>query len=418
MRDDTLREVLDEARRCGAVAAEVWAEDVVGVCVIAARGRAVSTPLPPVVERWVRVWRADGRSAWGPAREGLEGIVTRASAGAPRPPPVERGASRGGLSIRDRRWEQLTDDDRLDVVTTAERSVRQVGRALTARDFAYEERLRVRRYLNSRGVALDESDTVFTCRGTVDGDGGSRTGASSARSFSSVACVPVGAAIARRVADLAGPPVTRSGPVRLVLPPRAAAGLIDHLARLLDAASSGSFLTRATALDPRLHLQDDGLVPGGLRTRSFDDCGVPPAALVLLREGVPHARYVGPDAATGGRAPTGHVRGGGVCPSNLILRAGVRPLAQVLAGERGPVLLVDDLPTDGIDDASGRFSAPVWGQLWDRGRRVGAVRAQVLEGDLGRSLSEVVEVCSDADRVEHVDAPPLVLDGFALLSAP
>jgi predicted Zn-dependent protease len=210
----------------------------------------------------------------------------------------------------------------------------------------------------------------------------------------------------------------------VVLPPIAVASLIAALAERFSAealSGDGWFLRPRPdgrpAVDPRLHLQDDGAMPGGLRTRSFDDRGVAPVPLTLLREGRVDGRFVSPEAAHRLDArPTGHTRGGAQQPSNLILRSGTRSLSAALTDLGGISLQVDDLAglPDGLDFATGQLGVRVHGVLLDGVRPIGVVRQRVLTGDLGVALNRVVEVCSDTDRIGHVDAPGLILDGLSL----
>jgi predicted Zn-dependent protease len=102
-------------------------------------------------------------------------------------------------------------------------------------------------------------------------------------------------------------------------------------------------------------------------------------------------------------------------PTNLLLRSGTRSMNATLADLGGRVLAVDDLPDLGrVDFRTGTFAAKVHGVVLDANRPIGAVRNRTLTGDLSTVLNGLVEVCSDTDRIGHVDAPGMVLDGFTL----
>lgn len=431
-----LRDRLERARREGARAAELLYEHTTGHGLAVTRGKLV--PDAPALEErvTVRVWIDGGRTATKAGSPGaVDTLVDQALAKAakakedPHAGPVARQqAVLGGLGVCDRRYDQVTDQDRDEVLTTAERAVRQVDKRLTASGFAYGDVLRLRRFASTRGVFLEETDTVYFAQGTVSAPSGRDpvvlTERIESRTFASIASLPFGTSVARRAADLLQPLVDLDGEVRVLLPPLAVARLFAALAERFDAASfgdAGRFFLQPRpdgkpAVDTRLHLQDDGTLPGGLRTRSFDDRGVCPVPLTLLREGRVDGRFVGPERAHAHDVrPTGHVTADGQAPTNLLLRSGTRSMNATLADLGGRVLAVDDLPDLGrVDFRTGKFVAKVHGVVLDANRPIGAVRSRTLTGDLSRVLNGLVEVCSDTDRIGHVDAPGMVLDGFSL----
>ncbi|HHO50468.1 MAG TPA: hypothetical protein ENK18_06225 [Deltaproteobacteria bacterium] len=383
----------------------------------------------------VRVWLEGGRRAdrRGAVTE-LEALISGALAAAEgaEPDPAEGPVGRlqtvtGGLGIRDRRYEQLTSDDRIEVLTSAQRSVKQVDRRLDAVGFRYRDRLRVRRFCNSRGVSLEEWSTTYSAEGTVN------AAASPApitlhdrvmsRSFASIASLPYGTSLARRAVQLlADGEQLPEGPVRVLMPARVVARLVAALGasfRLSVLETPGAFFLRASdtpVVDPRLHLVDDGTLSGGLRTCSLDDRGVAPVPLTLLREGRVDGRFIGvADARRLDVRPTGHQVGGALTASNLVLKSGTRSINACLSDLGGPSLQIDDLPDlDGLDLATGAFRFVVNGLVMEANQVVGAMRGVTLTGSLLDVLNAVVEVCSDTDRLEHVDAPALIAEGFTL----
>lgn len=431
----TLREQTEALRRAGARGVELLHEHTSGQRWSVSRGRAQQTPRPEEERLTVRVWADEGRlgvrsgapSGWD---ELARGALADAAAAAPDPHggPIARHASvLGGLGILDRRYGGIGDEDREEVLVTAERSVRAIDRRFSPSAFTYEEAYRVRRFVNSRGVILEEADTVYRASGSAAAPVGAQevslASTIESRTFASIASMPFGAALATRLAELMGPSAQLHGPVRVLLPPLAVARLIAALAErfsVADFAGDGWFLrprpNGPPAVDPRLHLQDDGAMPGGLRSWSFDDRGVAPVALTLLREGRVDGRFVDPEAAHRYDVrPTGNTRAGRQQPSNLILRSGTRSMSAVLADLGGTTLAIDDLPDlSGLDFATGQLTAVVHGVVMDGNRPAGAVRARRLTGDLGVVLNRVVDICSDTDRIGHVDAPGLIVDGFAL----
>jgi predicted Zn-dependent protease len=340
--------------------------------------------------------------------------------------PAERlGGANRGLNIDDRRLPGLTDEERLEVVVGNERAAGRESASVETGVFSLREERAHRIFGSSRGVMHEEWGTTFTCRASVtmrtDNGSFSLHDELLGRAFANVACLPFGAVLGQRGVALSQPGVPIDGPVRVLLPPRATGKLIawlgDCFARS-SAARGGTFLDQpGLTVNKRLHLIDDGLMHGGVRTRAFDDRGVPAVPLTLLREGVVDARYVTVrDARARDLRPTGHEHAGQLTPTNLVLNSGTRSIHALLSELGGTVFQIDDLPeTAGIDPVTGAVDVPVNGVILERGKPVGALRGARLTGDLVTALNRVAALASDTDRVLHIDAPGLFLDGFSVV---
>jgi len=385
-----------------------------------------------------RVWLEGGRK--GVARgtpdqlDALLAAAAKRAARAKRDPhagPVTRQrGTLGGLGIDDRRFSAVSSEDREEVLVIAERGARHADRRIATGRFTYEERRSVRRYASTRGVALEEWDTMYEAAGSVTAEVGgekvSRQEKVASRTFSSIASLPFGTSLGRRVANLLRQADGLEGSVRVLLAPIAVAQLFAWIADRLVRTEAGPtplFLrpdggSDRPMLDPRIHLIDDGALPGGLRTRSFDDRGAVPIPIVLVREGHVEGELVGPEVAHELETqPTGHVAGEDLRPSNLALRAGGRSVNAALSDLGGIVLQVDELGDleGAIDPATGALDVPIDGAVLRLNRAIGSVRGSRLQGDLRAVLGNVVEVCSDTDRIGHVDAPAMIVDGFTLV---
>lgn len=437
MDDRQLRDGLERARKAGARGAELLYEHTGGARWTITRGKPQAEDRPPEERVSVRVWVEGGGVGFrAGAPDALDGLIAKALKEAGRSKadrhagPIGRQQTvLGGLGILDRRHDAVTDEDRVEILATAERSVKAIDRRLTGSQFVYTDAKRLRRFANSRGVFLVEEDTVYTAEGRVATPSGRDAIALgdriASRTFASIASIPFATNLARRAADLLQPAVDLEGPVRALLAPHVVARLFAAMAERFVAASfedGGAFFLRPTppgrtVVDPRLHLQDDGTLPGGLHTRSFDDRGACPVPLTLLREGKVDGRFVDPEHAHVLDArPTGHVCGTGQAPTNLLLRSGTRSMNAALVDLGGTVLALDDLDPAEVDLATGEVDAKVNGVVLEANEPAGAVRRARLRGNLLTVLNSVVEVCSDTDRIGHVDAPGMVVDGFSLES--
>jgi predicted Zn-dependent protease len=329
------------------------------------------------------------------------------------------------LSIDDRRWEQLTEHDRVEAALALERAAREVDPRVHLEPLTWEDGRTHRLFASSAGLRGEEHGTTFSAAAAV------RVAAEDAivalservwsRSFSTLASLPFAASMARRAVAMLGPRAHVAGPVRVMFAPHATAALLGGLVEsLFDPALEGqTFLDRGKPLSPRLHVLDDGQLAGGLFARSFDDRGVPPVPVVVIREGRRDQRFLGPAAARGADTrPTGHWRDGRLRPTNLVVRGGTRSINALLS-ERADVetLVVTDLVgVDGVDWRTGEARLLAYGTLRRGNVEVGVVPGVHLVGRLDEALRQVVELSSDTDRVGAIDAPGLMVDG--LVAAP
>jgi predicted Zn-dependent protease len=161
---------------------------------------------------------------------------------------------------------------------------------------------------------------------------------------------------------------------------------------------------------------DDGTTHGGYRTRSFDDRGTMPVPLTLLREGRVDGRFLDPETARLIEAcPSGHVLDDDLVATNLMLRSGTRSMNAILTDRGGYSLAIHDFPDlSGLNLLTGEFKLKVHGTVLKSNVQVGAMRNVTLTGNMLHVLNSVVDVASDTDRVGHVDAPGMLLDGCTL----
>lgn len=430
---EDLEALATEARQRGARGVEILEVRGEGLALsLRPRGaaeRSRQTTATIAVRVWVDQLRA-GMATGTPdqASDVLQAALTAAAAAAEDPhggPARPPSTTPRGLGIDDPRHEQLTDDDRLEILQTNQRAAaRDAGEAAAVGPFWYREHRETRRFLSSRGAGWSSRGTTYAAGGEVRLRGADAllTDGASARMFSTAACLPFGALLGRRAAALATPGPDLTGAVRVLLPPRVTAAVVSWLAPLFAhhrLEAGGTLLHRAPLGEPlfhrKLHLVDDGVAPGGLRTVPFDDRGIVPEPMALLRDGHVAGRYLDPESARAlDLRPTGHVRGAGVAPTNLQLNNGTRSIHALLGEQDRVVFEVDALDTAGLDPVTGRVDVVVNGVLHDRQKPLGGRVGVRLTGDLVDALQRVVAISSDTDRVVDVDAPGLFLDGLSI----
>lgn len=412
-------EWIDKARSGGARAAEVYRE----ASVILEQDGYRARPLTRTELTWrMRVYGEGGRTGVAAGTNGGS-VLAEALALATNPAtppdayagPAERMSVRAaGLGVDDRRHFGISDEDRGEVLHLAEKAFERSVATLTG--LKYRQVRVVRAWLSSRGVEAEESATEYRVSAVaVAGDVSARHIIAS-RHFSDVASLPFGTELRRRIESLL---VSEPQPVvalPVLLDPRVTADLVRTIAPAFaaDAVAQGSFIAHRLGqrlAAPTLHVTDDAGLFGGLHSHGFDERGVPPIAVALLKEGVVHGLYYDPESARAhALRPTGHVSGGRLRPANLTVRPGART-RNVILTEIGPHLVLDRLPP--FDLHQGRWTGVVPVVVADRHERKGAFPLR-LDIDAEALLGAIVELAGDQERCCEVDAPSAILDGRIL----
>ena len=404
--------ILDSARARGAKAAEVLRVEQHQFSQTGARSRPVTRVRATYA---VRVYREGGATGVGVAPSASAALEAAVADSVERPPdahagPVERMNVRSGaLGIDDRRYGAIEEGDRIEVLQLTERAMDRTRAEL--RELLYQEE-RVRRcWMSTRGVECEEHATAFSLSALAVLGDVSVPHRIASRHFSDVASLPFGAELRRRVDALAVPMGRPPGALPVVLEPRVAAEMVRSLApafaaRGVEATFLGAWLGKALA-DPILHVTDDAGLFGGCHTRAFDDRGVPPIAVALLKEGVVNGLYHDPETARAhGLRPTGHVTDGALRPSNLVVRPGSRT-RNVILGELGLYLALDRFPP--LNVATGRWTGVVPVMVCEKHDRKGSFRAEV-DWSVREVLTAVRELAADQERNAEVDASTAVLE--------
>ncbi len=415
---------IDRLRRGGALAAEVLltATDWLG------QDGSRGTPSSGRSVTWTaRACRQGGATGVGRGATMEEATATALALSATAPPdpyagPAERQDVRtAGLGTCDRRYPNVETADRLEVLELAERAFDKTRESVQLRRLRYRQERTRRSWASTRGVEASETCTRFELEGTVDvARGRGFTQRLASRHFSDVASLPFGTDLRRRAEPLAREGVGAMPDLPLLLEPRVLAELARAFAPAFAADHQGFVAKRphtregARLAPPILHMTDDAGLHSGLFTVAFDDRGVSPVPLTLLREGIVGNRYHSPETArAAGSRPTGHVVDGELIPSNLVIRPGARTRNMIHA-ELGDLFLLDTPPV--IDLDSGRLTGPA--------RVVRVAGGEAAEGwevvfdlPLSEFFEGITEFAADQERHLGVDTPTGVWDRVRLTSA-
>ncbi len=430
-----LNDCLDDARGAGARACELTLTRSEGTRIQARGGRITEVQRPCSTKLRGRVYLPDGRSASlsadtgdrskiaGRIRAALDqarGAAPDAAAG-----PADRySITTRGLGIDDVRFGDIGLEDREEVALLNEESC-AAEPGVQPRGCTYEDRRTLRAYASSRGVEVESADTLYTVHLEASLGAHTLSHTASARNFANVGSLPYGVDLARRLVALQGsealPAVSLpDAGLPLVLESRVVAWIIQRLGPAFSSraiAGGKVFLSKHAGqriASPKVHLMDDGGLHGGLHTRAFDDRGVPPLALPVIREGIQAGQYYDPEGArAAGVRPTGHAMGGALSPSNLILLAGNRSRTQMLS--EVPNSICFDHIDGSLNLRTGKLDVSGPAFLLEKGRRIGVIDAVRLKTDLITLLSSVREIASDQERCGAVDcATALVVGDFPL----
>jgi len=380
----------------------------------------------------VRVY--DGRGGMAKARgrvaesTGAETILRRAvralenakSGGHELPPRLDIRTR--GLSIQDRRQGRLMEEDRLEVLRLNREQCREAPPAVRVGPLSYAEESRERVFVSSGGIDVVEESSSYSLAGEAwraESPEERVRAEVRSRTFADVASRPLGHELCARIGRMGTRASMPGSRTAVVVEPRAAAAILEAIvpsfrAERVDTKRSflvGRVGTRIAS--PKLHVVDDACLGGALETRSFDDRGVSPVAMTLIREGIADALYEGPQrAASHGRRPTGHERAdGSLWPGNLIIRPGSRS-RNMLFPDLGTFVAIDAvLDSSGISERSGAIKIPVRLSRWEGPTWQGTIGDAVLDTTVFELLGGIRHLTSDQSRFGRVDACTWITEG-------
>ncbi len=421
---DVAAGLVDQARRAGMRASEAlvsWAEVVdvglpAGGLPNVARSERVSASL--------RIWSAPGvyRVARGanPAE-----LLDRAMASEPVSDPFDGPIATGaavplpGLLIEDRRRAALSIDDRIEMLGDMLTVARNADLSAEVTDAQLRDDRTLRGFATSRGIRLAEGATTFCAkmvvRSPVQGQSLVSRPEIRHRSLSTLLSFPFGAHAVRRLDGLRVPAGDGLPPNRSVFSTNATAALLTAIEPLFLRPELGSGFLAHSEFDARIVVFDDGSLAGGLRTRTFDDRGVPPGPVSLIRDGRADRFLLSPEAArTAVRSEPGHDTEGAVSVSNLVWASGVRTMNAILIEKARPTCWIDGFERLEVDLQTGVAEGVAHVESLVGNDARGAWIHADVRISLGDALKNVIDLAADTDRVGHIDSPAVWVEGVTV----
>ncbi len=234
----------------------------------------------------------------------------------------------------------------------------------------------------------------------------------------------IGRRAAERAARRINPRKVKSQAVPVVFDPRVSGSMIRHL----TSAISGPAVARGTTFlkdklgeeifAREISIVEEPLRPHGLRSRAYDDEGLPPAEGRLIDNGVLTTWLL--DCASArqlGLPPTGHgARGLSSAPSpspaNLYMEPGTLSPEDLIATITDGFYITEMLGM-GVNGVTGDYSRGAAGIWIEQGELSYAVSEVTIAGFLPDMFKRII-AANDLDHRTGIDAPTLRIDGLTI----
>lgn len=379
----------------------------------------------------------EGRQGFGYTNqltpEALRATAARAAAGtrlsAPDPlleiPAPGKAAPAADLQLVDPSLEKGSSESRAVFLKEVQANVKKRDPRLTnVLRASYREGRSRTAVVNSRGVqATCEGTSVSFSLACVAVEGAETQvgyGFQAARYYQDLKTDWVVDKAVEHALSLLGGRQVPSGRYDLLLDPFVAAEILELIAGALraDQALKGKSFLGAKVGEPVgascLDLVDDGRLPRGLGSSTYDAEGLPTQTTVLLRQGVLQGfLYDSYTARRAGKASTGNAGRAsykGVPEpeaTNFYLKPGSQPPEALLSNVRSGIYVRGVMGLHTVDVISGDYSLGVMGERIENGRRTHGVRGVTIAGHLLDLMKNVAAVGSDLIFSASVGSPTL-----------
>jgi PmbA protein len=227
-------------------------------------------------------------------------------------------------------------------------------------------------------------------------------------------------AVGRRAAERAvarlDPRPVQTGRFPVLFAPEVASGLIGHVLGALSGGAQyrkASFLLDSlgdTVASDHLSLVEEPHLPGRMGSAGFDGDGVATSSKPFITAGrVEHYVLSAYSACRLGMRTTGNA--GGVF--NLAVRGATQPVAELMAG-MGRGLLVTELMGQGVNAVTGDYSRGAAGFWVEAGQIAHAVDGITIAANLRDVIRAVEAVGDDVDERGNIRAPSLLIGAMTV----
>jgi len=226
----------------------------------------------------------------------------------------------------------------------------------------------------------------------------------------------IGRCAAQRTVARLQPRTLPTGRVPVLFSSEVARSLIGHL---LAALSGGALYRRASFLldslgqrifPPEFQIDEQPLLPRGLRSAAFDAEGVATRSAPLITDGIVQRYILGSYSARRlGLETTANA--GGIY--NLRVKPSAGDLSELVAN-MGSGLLVTELMGQGVNTITGDYSRGAAGFWVEKGQIAWPVDGLTIAGNLKQMFADIQAVGNDIDRRSHLHVGSMLIKGMTV----
>lgn len=291
----------------------------------------------------------------------------------------------------------------------------------------YEERIWSLRIINSKGITVSSQRGLGFCelKAVAKNDSGTEGAYEFDFSprFEELDAQAVAVRAAKRALAKLGSQPMAIGSVPVVFSPRSAASMLKLVAPsfFADNVQKGKSVISAKCgeriYSPKVSIIDDGLLPGGLLSFSFDGEGIPRRRNIMIENGtVSGWLYDSARARIDGTKSTGSAKRGDlrqmpqIDVSNCFLKAGGRSQDSILRGVARGFYVTDLSGTHTANTISGDFSLGAEGFLIENGVMGQPVRGVTVAGNVHELFARIVEIGNDPKFHGEYGSPTFLVE--------
>jgi PmbA protein len=346
--------------------------------------------------------------------------------------PAKQGSVQ---SIEDgvkRELTKISDDDKIAVAMALESAAISTDNRISyVQHPRYEERTREVWVANSTGVYENSKRGIAVCELKVVAADGDESQGAFDFSFSPCFDSLDARKLAKHAASLAlkklGGKQVEGGRKRVIIENGAASEMVKLIAQsfFADNVQRGKSIIQEklgqSVYSPLVTIVDDGLLPGGYGSFSFDAEGVPKRRTMMVQEGeVTSWLYDGARAARAGVESTGNCvrddlrRPPAIGVGNCFLKSGSNSMTEMLGMVADGVYVTDLLGTHTANPISGDFSFGAEGFVVTGGVKGDPVRGITLAGNVHDLFKQIACVGDDLRFMGSYGSPSVLVDGLML----
>ncbi|WP_456430968.1 TldD/PmbA family protein [Thermosulfuriphilus sp.] len=342
----------------------------------------------------------------------------------PHPAPIPKAPE-----SRDKAFEALNLEEKLELAFSAHKMASEQPKIKKIQQVKYQDGLYEINLINSYGISAQGTSSYFSlsCVAVAEKNGVSEMGWDYQAScfFSDISAEKIGKTAAQRAIERLGARQPESAFLPALFRPYITVDFLE----ILSAAFLGDNVVKGKSrlasfrgknfFSPTITIIDDGLLPGGLATRAFDDEGQPRQKTPLVVNGtIENFLFDNYWARRAGEASTGNASRGSfksppsVAPTNLYLRPGDIDPEEIIKNLAKGIIITEVLGMHTADPISGDFSVGATGLLVENGAIVSPLTGLAIAGNIFDIFKRIEVVCSDLCFYGPVGAPSVLIEGL------